>query len=700
MPPPAPARVASLCLALLFAASVAAAAPLWQVRGFSLFGDRELSRMDAVLMTGEAPSAHYTPSFVENLLTLLHARVQRDGYLAASYQIDLTLSDGTALAQPWDGKAWLSLPEDAAYSAVRVTVQRGVLHHYRSVTFDGLQALAANEAVPYFYPRPFVLSWRGWRVFSPVGMADAAANLREALRRQGFANAVVTARITAIDPPSGAVDVAVSVIEGPRHRITRIRESWLDRSLDNDLRPRDFVPHDMLFHQDRVSDQIRLSLNRLYALGHAQARVVPELQFEEAPNGERHALLRLNITPGPRLVLGSVRVEGADDVRPSVINRRLQLQPGSELDPLALEAARLRLSRLGIFRRIDVVEEPVAARSAARDLLFIVQPGSRMEVNLLFAASSYEWLKGGIEVQRANLWGRAHSDRLLLSQSFKSTVAHYQYRMPELFGEDISLVVESSYLWREEYSFDRKETGAEVRVFKEFSNRSQASVAWRLEDLRAEGLDPDASRLTRERTRAGTLRVAWQRDTRDNPLYPTRGHQMRFEAEVGDPLLGSDVRYQKLLLLYGVSLPVGERAVCHLRAFHGTGFTLGSSDDNLPIGKRFFPGGPHSIRGFRQGAASPVNDTGQRIGAETYTLIQVEWEQLLAPKLSAVLFSDHLWMAAQNEAFPGDEYLHSLGVGVRYRTIIGPLRLEAGFNPDPRPVDPRWAIQLSIGYPF
>jgi outer membrane translocation and assembly module TamA len=52
------------------------------------------------------------------------------------------------------------------------------------------------------------------------------------------------------------------------------------------------------------------------------------------------------------------------------------------------------------------------------------------------------------------------------------------------------------------------------------------------------------------------------------------------------------------------------------------------------------------------------------------------------------------------EDYPFSEELYSAGLGVRYNTVIGPVRLEYGHNLNPRPFDPSGTVLFSIGYPF
>jgi outer membrane translocation and assembly module TamA len=75
-------------------------------------------------------------------------------------------------------------------------------------------------------------------------------------------------------------------------------------------------------------------------------------------------------------------------------------------------------------------------------------------------------------------------------------------------------------------------------------------------------------------------------------------------------------------------------------------------------------------------------------------------EQAVSKQLSVVGFFDAGLTAALIENYPFDLELYSIGLGLRYNTVIGPVRLEYGYNLNPRPLDPTGTLHFSIGFPF
>ena len=105
------------------------------------------------------------------------------------------------------------------------------------------------------------------------------------------------------------------------------------------------------------------------------------------------------------------------------------------------------------------------------------------------------------------------------------------------------------------------------------------------------------------------------------------------------------------------------------------------------------------MRGYREGEASPLDQAGDQIGAETYSMFNLELEQRVFSRFSAIVFLDSVVHARDD--FTGEtEWLHSVGLGLRYQTAIGPVRLEYGHNLNPRREDPAGTLHFSIGFPF
>ena len=406
------------------------------------------------------------------------------------------------------------------------------------------------------------------------------------------------------------------------------------------------------------------------------------------------------VTPGEQVRIGEVRFEGVEQTRESVLARRVRNGPGDLLNPLAVDQARFRLSRLGVFESVDVRYEP--GDGPVRDPVFVLEEGRELEVNLLFGYGSYEQLRGGVELRQFNLLGRAHQTRLLAVQSLKSTRGEYSYTVPEIFGESVDGTARAFGLQRQEVSFLRQEWGGSVSLAADVHRiDANASVGYTYQALRNRDNNLATRGADDQQVTAASVDVGLTRDRRDNPLRPRRGYRVFAQAETASRYLGGGVDYQRIEFGGSYHVPWGRGRWVHAGLNHGLITTFGvSNDSDLPVNKRFFPGGDNSIRGYQAGEAAPRDAEGRFIGAKTYLLVNFEIEQALTTKWSVVAFADALGTAVRLGEYPFDEQLYSVGLGVRFQTLIGPLRAEYARNLNPRARDPGGTLLLSIGFPF
>jgi outer membrane protein assembly factor BamA len=290
---------------------------------------------------------------------------------------------------------------------------------------------------------------------------------------------------------------------------------------------------------------------------------------------------------------------------------------------------------------------------------------------------------------------------LRLIQSFKSSSADYTYNIPDFFGHDIDLFFTGSGLRREEVSFVREEYGGGVGGRKYFKSTStDLSVRYQYQVLKAADTEPGIEVTGLTNASVGTIITELRHDRRDNPVYPRRGYKVFSNLELGSEYLGGDANYQRFEVATSFHLPLYRGAWANFGLSHGVVLTVGSRDQDLPFNRRFFPGGEHSIRGYQEGEASPRDAAGQFVGAESYVLGTVEFEQALTRSFSLVLFSDSLGTAREIANYPFQDGLFSAGGGLRWKTIVGPIRFEYGHNLNPRVGDPAGTFHFSIGFPF
>jgi outer membrane protein assembly complex protein YaeT len=665
------------------------------VSGLGWWDNRE-QRVALERILGDERGPVIGASTVEDTAFMIVSALADEGFLQPSITVRLSLTDGIEEIHAFDASLTTLLPRTLAIKAVRFEVDTGVRSVIETVRFTGLTTIDEKEAREYFRPDDVPLVSEVARAYSPGRLRRSADNLQDVLRQKGYAEATVEASVTGENLRTGRVDVAVKVNEGPRWIVEAVR---VEGTGDLNVNPGEFglkKPWSQHWQQD-AAEHVR---RRFYERGYADVRIEVEPNAAEPADGKRAVVVTVQVTPGPVVRVGTIRFEGNKHTHESILRRRVRAKSEDPLNPQVLERSRYRLTRLGAFERVDLRYEPPTGDM--RDVVFTVDELPRWDASLLAGYGSYEQLRGGVELQQTNLLGRAHQSRLLLVQSLKSSRGEYIYTVPELFGESVDGTVRLFGLTREEESFLREEYGGTVGVRRRIPwIKATGSVGYTYQSLSNQDNALTTRAIDADNVKVASIDLALTKDRRDNPLRPRRGYRWFAQTELASESLGGEVDYQAFEAGIAYHTSWGRSRWIHLGLTHGAITTMGAAADQLiPVNRRFFPGGDSSIRGYQQDEAAPRGPDGRFIGAETFTLFNVEIEQALTSTWSLVLFGDALGQAAELGDYPFDERLYSVGVGVRYQTIVGPVRLEYGHNVNPRDGDPSGTLHFSVGFPF
>jgi outer membrane protein assembly complex protein YaeT len=669
------------------------------ISGMGIVRDHTL-RSTLIVLLGKQRGDTLNAAAIEDASLILFSTLTQAGYLEPTMEVKVTAADGNTASYPLDANLNQPLPRDLAATAVTFEIRKGHRFRVTTVEFRGLVALRPDQARSYFRGDGILAEFTSERAYSPDRLNRSLSNLRDELRHRGYADAVVTAQTPKVDHATGAVKLLIDVKQGPQWYTAELAlhvsgpgptpvdiekknlgkpwSAWWGRDAETDLRR---------WYYQRGYPDVLLSL-------------VPDAAPAADPSGSRRVIVRVEVRTGSLIHLGEIHFQGNTRTREAVLRPLIKIKPGDPLNPLQLQDGQYKISRLGVFSAVDLQYQP--AQGPVRDAVYELKEGKKSDVDLLLGWGSYEELRGGVEWREYDLWGRAHEGTLKFVQSLKSTEGEYDYTVPELFGTETDGTAKAFGFQRYERSFVDQQYGTTISITTPLhSLGTELLTGYTFERLRAEN-DTLATVLTDStNANATSLEVGLTRDRRDNPLEPHSGYKIAILVEEASRLLGGQVDFQQYQIAASYHTPWGRSRWIHIGLSHEDITTFGSRADNPPPPNvYFYPGGEDSIRGYGIGEAAPRGPDGKFVPAVSYTLLNVELEQALTSKWSAVVFSDSLGGTDTIEKYPFDYELYSVGVGLRYRTIIGPIRLEYGRNLNPRPHDPPGTALFSVGFPF
>jgi len=664
------------------------------VSGAGLLRDRELRKSLERLLEAEGRATMDTNA-IEDAGVILVAALGAEGFQNPKIQIEATLTDGTTRNFEFDSTFTNPLPRPLPATAVKFQLDPGERSRVEQVDFVGLNAMPVDEAESFFRSQNTLITMARTNAYSPAALNRGEDALLSELRQLGFARSEVRAEKTG--EVDGMVSLQVTVQEGPRWLVREVRFQG-DEAAGVTLP--DFSPWVGRPWSPTVQVDIREATRRAYyEQGYPDVQVNVEPGAGDVVSGQVEVPVVVAIESGQRVDVGQVRFQGNLVTREAVLRRRVAIAPGEPLNPLELEQARYRISRLGVFDSVDLQYEP--ENGQVRDAIFSLRESAPYETSVLLGYGSYEQVRVGLEHRQTNVFGRAHQSRIQVVQSIKSTSGDYTYAVPELFGESIDGSARLFGLQRKEIAFLRQEFGLNLTLRRAIPRTGgDVLLGYTFEALRNQRNSLSTRATDESQVNAASVNFGISGDRRDNRLRPRQGYHWSARLEAADPRLGGQTAFQRFEIGGAYHTAWGRSRWVHLGLTHGVITTLGADDRTLPVNKRFFPGGDNSIRGYQRGEAAPRGTDGLFVGAKTYLLLNFELEQALTPNWSLVAFCDALGAAIALRDYPFQERLYTAGLGVRYQTLIGPLRLEYGRNLNPRAADPPGTWQLSMGYPF
>ncbi|MEM5790224.1 MAG: BamA/TamA family outer membrane protein, partial [Syntrophobacteraceae bacterium] len=188
----------------------------------------------------------------------------------------------------------------------------------------------------------------------------------------------------------------------------------------------------------------------------------------------------------------------------------------------------------------------------------------------------------------------------------------------------------------------------------------------------------------------------------DSTLNPHKGWRLLQNIEWAANALGSEADYLRLTLEGRGYIPTWSYGVLAARLKWGGIEPVRSSADSIPIFKRLFSGGSDSVRGYPYQRLGPLDVDGNPIGGLGLLEGSLEWRFPIRKPFEGVLFFDFGNISSEINSFSWADTRYTAGVGLRYLTIVGPLRVDFGYelNPPEQDFFSPYQVHFSIGQAF
>ncbi len=502
----------------------------------------------------------------------------------------------------------------------------------------------------------------------------------------------------ALEAATAPVPVAVAITPGPVFHLRRVTlEGRLPQEARDALGVTPGAPAlaaEVLAGQGRVLDALR---SRGYALAKVDTPVATLDPAAQALD------VSYKVDAGPQVDLGPIGIDGLTRVDPDFVRRRMLVHQGERFDPAKIELARQDLAQLGVFGTVRARAAERVDAAGQLPLAFEFTERPRHAVGATAAYSTDLGASVGLTWQHRNLFGQAEQLNLgaAVTQLGGSASRGIGYNAtasllkPDVLRRNQSVQVNLQAVKESLDAYDRKAVLGGVTISRKYSEVWTVSV----------GIQGQQSSITQEGTQRSytlaALPIGVRYDTTgtEGLFEPTHGIKASATATPTHELSGQGSTFT---ILQGqastyVNLAAPGRSVLAVRGLVGS--VQGASTFQLPPDQRFYAGGGGTVRGYKYQSIGPKFRDNRPIGGTAVAAGTVEFRQRFGESFGAAVFVDAGQVDSSSAPF-GGSLRAGAGVGARYYTPIGPIRVDVAVPLNKQGNDDNFELYIGIGQAF
>jgi translocation and assembly module TamA len=427
--------------------------------------------------------------------------------------------------------------------------------------------------------------------------------------------------------------------------------------------------------------------------------------------------LTLAIEPGPNAVFGDATIAGPQHFSPSIVRSYLYIEPGDPYSPKALADAKITIREIPAVGSVQITEGTKLDANGRLPYQIAVTDRAQHAIGGSATYSTIDGPTGQIYWEDRNLLGAAERLRLeadlLYAPPNDGVINQYGHFGPQDIGGRLSASFLKPALGgtRNDLLIDalveHTSTNAPNFIGYTVSDAdATAAIRHRFSDTFSVQAGLEGQTGVAEDI-LGTIHytiigvpVSATYDTTDDKLDPTRGVRVTGSLAAYPTFLGSTLDLFKATARASTYYSIDADSRYVLAGRIAIGSETGAALDAIPANLRFYSGGGGSVRGYSYDTLGPLGPANSVIGGRSLFETSAELRIKVTNTIGIVPFFDAgnaFAASAPNFTMP---LQMAAGLGLRYYTAIGPIRVDVAAPLNPRPGDKPVALYVSIGQAF
>lgn len=522
---------------------------------------------------------------------------------------------------------------------------------------------------------------------------DDVKQIKSLLRSKGYYAASVSAKL---EPDAKPVRVTVKVAADPLYRIGAIE-------IENAPGTGPAAPIGVSFRSLGIEPE---SPGEAKSIAGAKPKLVRSLEDKSyafakvtkqrvVVNHDKPAVtIYLTIDTGPSVVFGDTVVTGNASVNEGFIRRRIAWTKGEPFSVKKIDATRQKLSEAGLFSGVTITRPERPAPNGAIEMAIAVVERKKQTIGGGINYSTGDGPGGKAFWTNRNIFGTGESVTAALEGSFDRKVGSVDLVKPDILSVRNTGVFTFRVAEESPDGFESTEIELSGRLERDFGANYKGSAGAAVERSVVE----DAGR--EEIFTLLSLPISLHRDTSNDLLNPTRGGRTTLSVTPFLDQFEADSSFTVIRLHDATYIPLDAERRYSVGIWGRITSLLGEETADVPANKRIYGGGPGSVRGFALNRVGPVDAAGDPIGGRSSTEVGVETRIRVFGDFAVVPFVEAGGVYDETVPRWGEEIQWGVGLGLRYHTAIGPIRLDVAFPINRRRDDDSFQLLISLGQAF
>jgi len=474
---------------------------------------------------------------------------------------------------------------------------------------------------------------------------------------RGYANAHINSVQVAIAPDKKDIFITVNLTEGELYHLGDVKLAGNLIVSEAQLRKLVTVHTGEIYSQHEISNTEDAIKNRLGAEGFYFAKVDPVPNVDEAT---KRVNLTLFVDPGNRVYVRHINFSGTTRVNDEPLRREMRQLEAAWLSNLAVDRSKERLQRLPYVQSVDVSTQPVPGSPDQVDVNFAIKERSSATVGGGLGYSAYEGFMLNANLADSDFLGSGDQVSLNLDAGLYNKVYSFSETNPYTTVDGLSRTVALSYsdstqLYQQSSSFGSRNFTAGLTYGYPITENQVVSAGISLQNVQLStyqggsaaqavnwveqnghsysgeqvytAINGDGTTTTASESILGSrfstaeLSINYLYNSLNRALFADRGMRHIINLTYVPP--GLDVRYLIASYKFSGYLPLFEGFTLSENMQIAYGKPLGKTR-GLPPYKRFFAGGPDTVRGYLEDTLGPVDSNGNPYGGNMLTMAQTE----------------------------------------------------------------------------